>query len=102
MSLILDVFEQAKRDAELIGDYIADRNSSAAIRFALAIPKTFELLCQMPKIGDRVPKHPGIRMRRVVGFGNYLVFYRLVDNTLQVLRILHGARNVADLLTEPK
>ncbi|MGL6226262.1 MAG: type II toxin-antitoxin system RelE/ParE family toxin [Thermoguttaceae bacterium] len=92
----------ARLDIKEIGLYFAERSLVTSRRFTDALYRTAQLLCQMPKIGDRVPKHPGIRMRRVVGFGNYLVFYRLVDNTLQVLRILHGARNVVDLLTEPK
>ncbi|MGL6226264.1 MAG: type II toxin-antitoxin system RelE/ParE family toxin [Thermoguttaceae bacterium] len=92
--------DRAYADMYAIWQYLVEKSVRASERFMTALDRTFELLCQMPKIGDRVPKHPGIRMRRVVGFGNYLVFYRLVDNTLQVLRILHGARNVVDLLTD--
>lgn len=38
-----------------------------------------------------------MRKLTVPGFGNYLIFYRVVDEEVELLRILHGAQ---DLSTE--
>ena len=34
-----------------------------------------------------------IRRRGILHFANYLIFYRQQDSRLQVLRIIHGARD---------
>lgn len=43
----------------------------------------------------RLPRLTGVRRRP---FGNYLIFYRIEDSTVQVMRILHGARDYARIL----
>lgn len=41
-----------------------------------------------------------MRMRRwpVTGFENYLVYYRPLRDGIEIVRILHGARDIARLL----
>lgn len=41
-----------------------------------------------------------MRMRRwpVTGFENYLVYYRPLRDGIEIIRILHGARDIARLL----
>jgi len=38
-----------------------------------------------------------IRFRTISGFSNYLIFYRQVDTVLEIIRVLHGARDYEDL-----
>jgi toxin ParE1/3/4 len=38
---------------------------------------------------------PGLRSFPV---GKYLIFYRLIDEGLEIVRVLHGARNIENLL----
>jgi toxin ParE1/3/4 len=46
------------------------------------------------------PRLAGIRMFPVRGFDKYLVFYRLSGNAVEIIRVLHSARDVAGLFTE--
>ncbi|MBW4663391.1 MAG: type II toxin-antitoxin system RelE/ParE family toxin [Chroococcus sp. CMT-3BRIN-NPC107] len=34
------------------------------------------------------------------GFKNYLVFYRLKDSKVEIIRVIHGARDIAAILDE--
>lgn len=38
---------------------------------------------------------PGLRSFPV---GKYLIFYRLIDGGLEIVRVLHGARDIENLL----
>jgi toxin ParE1/3/4 len=33
-------------------------------------------------------------------FQDYLIFYRIEDTTIEILRVFHGARDLADVLSE--
>ena len=33
-------------------------------------------------------------------FKDYLIFYRIQDTTIEILRLFHGARDLADILSE--
>ena len=43
------------------------------------------------------PRLKGMRMWPVPGFKNYLIFYRATETELEVLRVLHGARDIESL-----
>ena len=51
----------------------------------------------MPELGSprafQQTRLAGIRMWLVTGFRNYLLFYRVVGDELQVLRVLHAAQD---------
>ena len=85
-------------------DYIAADNETAATRFIDAVEKAFRLLSQMPEIGTqrrfRSPRLEGVRFWPIPGFEKYLIFYRVVDEAVQVLRVLHGARDIPALLDD--
>jgi toxin ParE1/3/4 len=78
--------------------YIAADNPSAAVRFMDAVDETVQSLVEMPGAGrPREFDHPalaGMRSRQVKDFENYLVFYRPTDAGIEVLRVLHGARDI--------
>jgi toxin ParE1/3/4 len=87
----------ALADLEEIGDYIALDNPSRALSFIR------ELRAQCRKIVDnplafpaREDLAPGLR---VLPQGQYLIFYRPMDTTVRVERILHGARDVGAQFT---
>lgn len=46
------------------------------------------------------PGLEGIRSWVVKGFENYIVFYREIPGAIEVLRVLHGARDVLRALGE--
>jgi toxin ParE1/3/4 len=42
----------------------------------------------------RDPALTGMRSWPIRGFGNHLVFYRPTDDGIEILRVLHGARDL--------
>jgi toxin ParE1/3/4 len=83
---------QAASDLEEIEDYISRDNPDAAARVVLEIRDVCDLLAKHPEAGDdRSELRSGMR-----GFpvGNYIIFYHPVDDGIEVIRVLHGARDV--------
>ncbi len=91
---------QAGADLELIEAYISTDNPDAAESLILTLCSKCRLLSEHPESGrDRSDLRPGLR-----GFpvGNYIIFYRPATYGIEVLRILHGARDIGSLFeSEP-
>jgi toxin ParE1/3/4 len=92
----------AALDIADLADFIAStRNLDAADRFIAAVEKTAELLSRMSGLGTRWESDEAslidVRFFPVTRFPNHLVFYRPLPDGIQVLRILHGARDIASL-----
>lgn len=85
----------AELDLEEIGDAIAKDNPPRAFSFIVALRARCEKIEAMPLAAPLRPElGDGVRM---VVFGNYLIFYRVLAETVRIERILHGARNIPDL-----
>ncbi len=87
----------ASDDLDEIGLYIAGESQSrpVALRFLASIEQRFQLYATQPEMGDR---HPNLgRNVRHFSVGRYVVFYRPVEGGIQVLRVLHGSRNIPSL-----
>jgi toxin ParE1/3/4 len=86
--------------------YIAGDRPSAALRFIDAVERAFERLAAMPEIGPvrqfRNPRLLGIRMWPVPSFRNYLIFYRIAADEIQILRVLHAARDLESALEDER
>ncbi|UVK52049.1 type II toxin-antitoxin system RelE/ParE family toxin [Mesorhizobium sp. AR02] len=83
---------QAAVDLEGIGDYIASHNPNAAVRFVDALERRWNLLTLHPFSGaPRDDIAPGIRHLVV---GDYLTLYRVAGDAIEILRVLHGHRNI--------
>jgi len=95
---------QARRDLAEAADYIARDSLDAARRFLDAAEAAFELLAAMPEMGTRCnfrsPTASGIRMWSIRGFQNYIVFYRPLDDGVDVVRVIHGARDIQAIFNE--
>lgn len=89
-----DLLEQAA--------YLAEQDGAAAGRFLDAVEATLELLLLNPELGAvyqlRNPRLHGLRVWRVKGFEKYLIFYQSGAAALEVIRILHGARDIQGVL----
>lgn len=89
---------KAAQDAEEIADYIARDSLEAAIRFLESTESTLKDLAASPSIGSRFesnhPELADLRFRRVQGFPNHLIFYMERPTAIEVVRILHGARDL--------
>lgn len=84
------------RDVDLCSFRIARDNPDAARRLISAAEATCEQIRNHPKIGHQegFRKHAGIRSWRVEGFEKYLIFYRVNTESVEILRLLHGSRNL--------
>lgn len=86
---------QAETDIQDIAAYIALDNFGAAMRWLDQVDEKAERLGEMPKLGVAVSSRPGLRM---FPLGNYLILYREVKNGIEVVRVMHGARQWQKLL----
>lgn len=89
---------QARTDIVDLAVYIGRDSPHAASRFLDATDETFEMLARQPFLGaeypSRTPRLDGIRVVRVKKFPNHLVFYFGREDGIDVVRVLHGARDL--------
>jgi len=85
--------------------FIQRESPNAAIRFLAATEATFQRLAAMPELGRRQEfernELADLRVWQVQGFENFLIFYRPVERGIEVLRVLHAARDVAAVFDDP-
>ena len=95
---------QALDDLAEQGAFIGSDNVDAEFRFYEATEAAFDRLVEMPLIGVRVETSntalTRLRRWRVPGFENHLIFYRVTDESIEVIRVLHGARDIESILSE--
>ncbi len=89
---------RAAQDVEQIADYLAADSLEVAIRFVQNTEATIHEISESPQLGglfeSGVPELAGLRYRRIMGFPNHLVFYLEDENAIDVIRVLHGARDL--------
>lgn len=88
---------QAALDLRDIWDYIATDNLSAADRVIVELEKALQGLADRPGKGH-VRQDLTPRQVRFWGVRSYLIVYRPDVEPLQILRVIHGARDLAHLL----
>jgi toxin ParE1/3/4 len=94
---------QADRDINNQFDYIAKDNLEAAIRFYEAAFRAFDVLRTNPHIGParnfKDPQLADVRIWLIKDFEKYLIFYRATDERVEILRVLHAARDIDRILS---
>ena len=83
--------------------YLAEHAGLAtAQRFRQAAQQTYEELAEMPQIGTagkvRQGRFADVRLWRVRGFENYLIFYRPLADGVQIERVIHAAQDYQRIL----
>jgi toxin ParE1/3/4 len=77
---------------------MASESLEIAMRFLAAVEETLALLASRPFAGVRSDHLPSsglvTRFLPVTGFEKHLVFYRPLENAIDVLRVVHGARHL--------
>lgn len=103
--LPLVISPAARRDLIEIGDYIALDNRPRAASFVAEIEAEFSRIAEQPqRFTSRSDLAAGLRAAR---HGRYLIFFVETNREIHILRVLHGARDVAAALsslggTEPE
>ena len=95
----------ALQDLDEAAAYIQDQSGPhRAIRFLRAADSTFAMLAGMPGMGTRYepeePLYADLRYFPITRHPNHLVFYRPLPDGIEVLRVLHAARDIAGILAE--
>ena len=95
MTLTVWYAPAARQDVNECAEYFESRDAAVADRFLESVRQTVEMLCDNPELGEQFRRDltRTIRKRGILNFANYLIFYRREESILQVLRIIHGARD---------
>ena len=95
---------KADHDVDEIYEWLHRENPARANRFLEAVDQTIQAVSQMPGIGSRryahIPLMPGMRMVKVKQFERYLLFYLERNEFIDIIRIVHSARNLPEALNE--
>jgi toxin ParE1/3/4 len=89
---------QAEADLDAILDDLNQKSPSAADRYAAAFEEKGQALARFPELGRSRPEiAPTLRSTLVTP---YVIFYRIEGDTVQILRILHGMRDLQSIMRE--
>jgi toxin ParE1/3/4 len=97
---MLPVVASERADADLLEilNYLDEHSPVAAERFATALTERCLQLGRLPGMGrSREELRPGIRS---IVVEKYVVFFRVTESSVRILRILHGARDMGSAVTE--
>ena len=87
---------RASLDLVEIGLRIEQDSPRAAGKTLTAIERKCKMLARLPRLGRRREElAPGLRSFAV---GSYVVFYRAMRGGVEIIRVLHGARDIASEL----
>jgi antitoxin ParD1/3/4 len=93
---------QATEDLDAIWWFIAEHSREAADRVELEILATCRRLAKHPLMGSKrqdITQRP-VRFWTVTKFPNYVIVYRPETTPLQVIAVLHGKRNLKEILAD--
>ena len=98
----LRILPRADQDVDEAADYYAEEGGlDLGLRFLQAVEETFNFLRDNPHVATATdfgnPRLKGMRRWRVTDFESYLVFHRLDDGALEIIRVLHGARDLDEI-----
>jgi toxin ParE1/3/4 len=93
----LDLLEQFVYFGEQAGVDVAER-------YLDNVGKSCALLARQPQAGivydSGISRLDGLRRFRVKGFDRYLIFYLARRGGIDVIRVLHGSRDIDSILAE--
>lgn len=96
----MEVFltDAAIADLESIGDWIAADSPARALAFIELLRDKCLDLGEIPMAFPVVPRFEslGVRRRPV---GDYLIFYRVQGKQVEILHVVHGARDYDEILS---
>ena len=102
MALALRYTEEVFCDIQEIRCYLGRYEPTLGDRFAKSAHKTFLWIASNPFSARVRPEYrpDGIRLRAVLGFPSYLIFYVADKDHVTIWRVLHGSRDLSKLLND--
>lgn len=88
---------KAERDLEEIGDWIARDNPERARTFVTELVKAARSIGRAPRSYPFVDKGRDPQLRRRL-HGTYLIFFDIGPGAVEILHIVHGARDYAQIV----
>lgn len=89
---VVDTSPEARASLNSIVDRIAGDNLPTALNWLQEIEALFSLLSTQPLMGYELATRRLGKVRLHV-FGNYLIYYRPIRDGVQILEVIHGARD---------
>ena len=93
--------DPAVADLTAIRDYIARDSEHYATQFVGRIIEAVERLPLFPEMGRRVPESRIKDRVREILFQNYRIIYRVASERIQIITVLHGARDLRRMKPKP-
>jgi toxin ParE1/3/4 len=88
----LRITATAYRDLEAISEYFLESSVDAGDRFVQTFNKKCQHLARFPQIGKSYARlRPGLRGLLLM---DYIVFYQVVENDVEILRVISGYRDL--------
>ena len=87
----------AKLDLLGIGENIGQENPTRAVSFVDELIDHCYSLADLPRRYPLVPRYEHWGIRRCV-YGNYLIFYRVREDAVDIVHVLHGAMDYESML----
>lgn len=89
---------QAKVDLIEIADFLFLEDPNVSFRFLSFAEDSFDFFLKNPEIGRYYEftqsDSEEIRSWLIKGFEKYLIFYRSISHGIEIVRVLHGARDI--------
>jgi toxin ParE1/3/4 len=86
---------RAKGDLAEIWEYISEDSEARADTFLDEIDRKFQALATSPLMGR--PREELAEELRSLPVGRHIIFYRPAFDGVEIVRILHGARDIGNL-----
>lgn len=88
----------ASQDLNQIADYFAETNLEAGEQFFSEFNRKCKQLVAFPHSGKSYSEiYPGLKG---LSLGNYILFYRILENGIEILRVVSGRRNLPSLFKD--
>ncbi len=92
------ISQPAIKDLEEIIDYFSSRNVDAGERFINEFEKKCKNLANFPNMGRSYDDiKPSLRGLPLAG---YIIFYRVIDDGIEIIRVVSGYRDLEYLFLE--
>ena len=92
------VSPQAAQDLQDIHDYLFANNPDTADKFLDSITQKFEMLTNFPNMGRK--RDELLSALRSFPVDDYLIFYRQIEEEIEIVRVVSGYRDLDALFDE--
>jgi len=96
----LEYSEQSIVDLDNIIEYIAKDSKNRAAQYIDKMKSKIELLIHAPNIGVACKTKKINQNCRILIFEGYLIFYIMIEDSIQIKRVLHSSVNYVDTFNQ--